>query len=58
MHFRFVSIHPFGDGNGRMCRILMNYILFKNKYPMFARVLATINPSNSSPIGSCDVIYI
>jgi len=35
MHFRFVSIHPFGDGNGRMCRILMNYILFKNKYPMF-----------------------
>jgi len=35
MHFRFVSIHPFGDGNGRMCRILMNSILFKNKYPMF-----------------------
>ncbi|KKL86025.1 hypothetical protein LCGC14_1948850 [marine sediment metagenome] len=35
MHFRFVSIHPFGDGNGRMCRILMNYILFKAKYPMF-----------------------
>lgn len=35
MHFRFVSIHPFGDGNGRICRILMNYILFNNKYPMF-----------------------
>ena len=35
MHFRFVSIHPFGDGNGRMCRILMNYILHKHKYPMF-----------------------
>ena len=35
MHFRFVSIHPFGDGNGRMCRILMNYILYKNEYPMF-----------------------
>jgi len=35
MHFEFVSIHPYGDGNGRMCRILMNYILFKNKTPMF-----------------------
>jgi len=35
VHFKFVSIHPFGDGNGRMCRILTNYILFKNQYPMF-----------------------
>ena len=35
MHFEFISIHPFGDGNGRMGRILMNYILFKNKSPMF-----------------------
>ncbi len=26
-HIRFVMIHPFGDGNGRMARILMNLIL-------------------------------
>ncbi|KAI0152606.1 fido domain-containing protein [Xylariaceae sp. FL1272] len=26
---RFVCIHPFGDGNGRMCRILVNIILLK-----------------------------
>jgi len=35
MHFYFVSIHPFEDGNGRMTRLIMNYILFKNNYPMF-----------------------
>ncbi|KAK7931804.1 hypothetical protein PG985_002516 [Apiospora marii] len=26
---RFVCIHPFGDGNGRTCRILLNVLLLK-----------------------------
>ncbi len=26
---RLVCIHPFGDGNGRMCRILLNVLLLK-----------------------------
>ena len=30
---RFVSIHQFVDGNGRMSRLLMNYILKRNKHP-------------------------
>lgn len=32
-HFSLVSIHPFGDGNGRVSRLLMNYILLYHKYP-------------------------
>jgi Fic family protein len=32
-HHRFVAIHPFDDGNGRMARILMNLILMRNGYP-------------------------
>lgn len=33
--FRFVSIHPFADGNGRVSRIIMNYLLHSRGYPMF-----------------------
>jgi Fic family protein len=32
-HFRFVSIHPFVDGNGRTTRILNNYLLMKAGFP-------------------------
>lgn len=34
-HTKFTRIHPFSDGNGRTARIISNFILYKNGYPMF-----------------------
>lgn len=34
VHLKFVKIHPFRDGNGRMARLLMNFVLLKARYPL------------------------
>lgn len=36
--FHFVNIHPFSDGNGRMCRLLANSVLFNEcPFPVFLK---------------------
>lgn len=35
-HFRLTAIHPFGDGNGRTARLLMNLLLIREGYPPIA----------------------
>jgi len=33
-HYRYIRIHTFEDGNGRIARLMMNYILLRRNYPM------------------------
>lgn len=33
VHLKFISLQPFADGNSRLSRLLMNWILWKKGYP-------------------------
>ncbi|MBU1203499.1 MAG: Fic family protein [Nanoarchaeota archaeon] len=62
VHLKFVTIHPFGDGNGRISRIMMNFALNKHNFPMldipYSRRTGYYNALERSQVKKDETIFV
>ncbi|MEA2054560.1 MAG: Fic family protein [Candidatus Thermoplasmatota archaeon] len=61
VHLKFVTIHPFADGNGRILRLFANFVLKKHGYPMliidYAHRTGYYNALERSQINGDETIF-
>ena len=54
-HYRYIRIHPFEDGNGRIARLMVNFILARYGYPMVV-VPSKKKENYLDALNKCDIV--
>ena len=62
VHLKFVTVHLFSDGNGRVSRLLMNFVLQKHGYPLldipYGKRMSYYNALERSQAKNSDSVFI